>query len=99
MNAMYIRNIDKAEMPGDARLYELDEPIAWSKWEGNEEVDYRTEFVVVSGIANSFSTETYIFPANAYGKILSWLELDGSFRGSVDHERALENAGYEVIHG
>lgn len=40
--------------------------------------------------------ETYIFPANEDGKVVHWAELEGSFRGGLDHERALRNAGFEV---
>lgn len=71
---------------GEARLYRLSEPL-----EGNE-------FVAVSAVVAFYSgPETYIFPANSDGKVASWGELDGSFRGSLDHEEALRGAGYEVI--
>lgn len=68
------------------RLYRLSEPL-----EG-------FEYVVVSANTVMFSgPETYIFPADASGRIVDWGELDGSFRGDLDHEAALENAGYEVV--
>lgn len=40
--------------------------------------------------------ETYIFPADKTGEIVNWSELDGSFKGGLDHEQALVNAGFEV---
>lgn len=43
--------------------------------------------------------ETFLFPADGKGNITSWGELDGSFRGAIDHEQALRNAGYVVIKG
>lgn len=74
----------------DAWLYELSEPI----------VDYdegKHSHVIVSAVVAMYSgPETYIFPATADGEIVSWGELDGSFRGALDHNQALENAGYSV---
>lgn len=57
------------------------------------------EHVVSSGVASAFDTglpETYLFGAEADGKVISYSELDGSFRGSVDHDEAIRSAGYEV---
>ena len=41
--------------------------------------------------------ETYIFPADEDGNVLDWGELEGSYRGGMDHEEALHNAGYEIV--
>lgn len=80
---------------GDARAYRLS-PAA----------DF-TEVVVVSaatlpvweGIGGG--EETFIFPAveNPDGAITvtSWLEMDGSYRGGLDHAKALIGLGYEVV--
>ena len=54
------------------------------------------EYVVVSATITLYGKETYIFAANSLGTITDWRELDGSFRGALDHEHALLNAGYEV---
>ena len=43
--------------------------------------------------------ETYIFPANASGKVTDWGELDDSFKGACDIARALEAMGYEDTAG
>lgn len=40
--------------------------------------------------------ETYVFAADEKGQIADWLDLPGSFIGSLDHERAMRGAGYEV---
>lgn len=70
---------------GDARLYKLSEPLDGF------------DFVVVSGV-NALRTgpETFLFGAREDGEVGSWLELDGSFRGRIDHEAALRGAGYEI---
>jgi hypothetical protein len=74
---------------GDARLFRLQPPITTE--------DGESEFVVVSAsIAPYSGSETYIFAANDKGEVLNWGELDGSFRGGLDHERALESAGYAI---
>lgn len=74
---------------GDARLYELDEPIEYR--------DGTTKFVAVSQTHAMFSgPETYIFASDADGEVISWGELEGSGRGRISHEFALNSAGYEV---
>ena len=56
------------------------------------------EFVVVSACNVMFSgPETYIFKSTETGEILDWTEMNGSFKGGLDHDRALRNAGYEVV--
>ncbi len=73
-----------------------------SGWSGAEEMRlYRTntgEHLIVSAVV-AFDTgpETYIFAADASGEITSWHELSGSFKGALDHERALRGAGYTVM--
>jgi hypothetical protein len=70
---------------GNQKLYKLDPPLD----------EHR--FVVVSAAVAPYSgPETYIFPADERGNITDWLELDGSFRGALDHEKALAGAGYEI---
>lgn len=83
MQAKFVKHIES--MRGAAHLYELSEPL--------EEHQY----VVVSAVNVPFGgPETYIFPADREGNIINWGELDGSFKGALDHSRALKNAGYEV---
>ena len=77
---------------GEMRLYRLDPPLSDEYSESSP-----FEYVVVSATHAMFSgPETYIFPADETGEITSWGELDGSFKGALDHEQALRNAGYEV---
>ena len=89
---------------GDARLYRLSEPVRgpgeWGKDGTGPERDYN--LVVVSAVVPYFGggPETFIFPAlNEDGEMANMLELEGSFQGGLDHERALLNAGYEVVLG
>jgi hypothetical protein len=70
---------------GDSRLYKLSEPL-----ENFEHVVVSAVYAMMSG------PETYIFGANKKGEIQNWGELEGSFRGSLNHREALEGAGYTV---
>jgi hypothetical protein len=57
--------------------------------EGNEFVIVSATYVAPTG------PETYIFASDKKGNITDWGELDGSFRGDLDHAEALRLAGYE----
>jgi hypothetical protein len=83
----FIKNLN--HFNGDARLYELSKPI---KYDDEKE----TSFIVISAVIASYSgAETYIFPSDKKGKILNWTELKGSFRGELNHEKALEHFSME----
>ena len=69
---------------GDARLYRLTPPL-----DGDE-------YVIVSAADTLDGPETYIFAADALASVIDWRELDGSYKGGLDHAQALRNAGYEV---
>lgn len=87
--ATYIRQVPEGS--GDRRLYRLSEPL-----KGYESDSY--EFVVVSAIVCAYGgPETFVFGASESGNVLNWCELDGSQRGVLDHRKALEDAGYEVV--
>lgn len=76
---------------GHAVLYRLSEPVTY-------EETLTTDHVVVSAAHGMLTgPETYIFPADADGKILNWGELDGSYRGGLDHASALESAGFQIV--
>jgi hypothetical protein len=88
--AIFVRSLD---WTGDARLYRLGDPIGCG-WDGEAGT---TDHVVVSAVVVLFSgPETYIFPATSEGKVISWGELEGSFRGGLDHAVALMGAGYSI---
>jgi len=94
MTATFIKSMG-AEFTGNARLYKLDPPMSIKDWDGEE--TGKTEFVVVSGAYAMFSgNETLIFPSDENGKVTDWGDLPGSFRGAIDHEKALTGAGYTL---
>lgn len=88
------------EANGDQKLYRLTPPMpGWEPW-SDDEKQAHWDYVVVSAVNAMFSgPETYIFGADSAGEILDWSELDGSFKGALDHEQALRNAGYEAFSG
>lgn len=81
----------------DAVLYQLSEPVEYNKNYETGEYQEKTSYVIVSSANVIFTgAETYIFPANKKGKVLDWEELSGSYRGGLNHNEALENAGYTI---
>ena len=86
--ATFLRDVNP-EASGDQRLYRMDPPL-----EGHE-------YVVASAVDQSnirplLGAEVYLFPSDENGEIQDWGELTGSLKGTMRHEDALENAGYEV---
>lgn len=55
-----------------------------------------TVFVVTSASLVFGTPETFIFPADDEGNILDWGEMDGSYRGGLNHERAILGAGWSI---
>ena len=96
MKATLIKNLTGFQ--GDARLYQVAPPIKYTDYnDAGEEEAHETSHVVVSGANVPFTgPETYIFPSNEEGEIISWMELSGSFRGPINHAKALRCAGYET---
>ena len=95
ITAAHIRDLDG--FTGNARLYRLSHSVQWG---GNFDGDTsgETEFVIVSAADVPFSgPETYIFPAEAEGNVVDWSEMDGSFRGALDHERAIAASGWKLV--
>ena len=82
---------------GDARLYRLSEPVPY----GEEGEEGKTDHVIVSAVIAPYSgAETFIFPASGSddprGFVISYGEMDGSYRGGLDHAEAIRNAGWEL---
>ncbi len=94
---------EQDDYQGDARLFKVNPPIGYERYEEGKDghhhnVKHKTGYVLVSAAIVAMSgPETYIFPSDSEGNVTSWLELRGSFRGDLDHARALEGAGYAVI--
>lgn len=82
--AMFIKDVHG--MRGEVKMFRLDPPL------------YGNQLVVVSAATVPYSgPETYIFACDGQGKVTDWMELDGSYSGGLDHERALRQAGYDTI--
>ncbi len=94
---------------GEATLYRLQNPVSFGTECLDEHGDLEnprptTEFVIVSAVSDTGKrsmfgrslVETFIFPATADGKAISWGELPGSYKGGLDHAQALRGLGYEI---
>ena len=80
-----VKNVKETQ--GKACLYELSEPLGGY------------EYVVVSAVKGRLTDidgETLIFGSDETGKIKSFLELPGSYNGGMDHQKALNDAGYDI---
>ena len=90
-SAVAIKNLKEAK--GRACLYKLSDPL----------MGY--EYVVVSAAKDARDNhdqvvgETFIFGSDESGKVKSFLELPGSYRGGLDHQKALNDAGYDINFG
>lgn len=99
MKATFIKEIPQIRGGICQKLYRVDPPMTLEQWDYDEDVETNIAFdyVVVSAAqVIMVGPETYIFGADEEGMIVNWSELEGSFKGALDHERALHNAGYEV---
>ena len=57
-----------------------------------------TQYVIVSAIKDGpEGEETFIYPCDCYGNDKSPIEMHGSQRGTLDHEKVLLAAGYLVV--
>lgn len=85
---------------GDAAVYELDPPVDYFEDWGSDKKS-STAYVVVSAVPHVLTQgpETYIFPVEKTGDVFTvvdYSELEGSFKGSMDHAKALEGLGYAI---
>jgi len=91
MNAKHAKLIhtNLPDFRGKASLYKLDPPL--KDYNGNSH-----EYVIAS-TADVFSgVETYLFPSNEAGEVVSWSELPGSKRGGYSHVEIFDDLGYTV---
>lgn len=88
ITAAWVRDIS----PGK-RLAMLSRPVMVGEWDCDaEKCVLKGVLYIVSSIATVpySGEETYLFRANSDGEILAWGELEGSFRGGHDHQKALD---------
>jgi hypothetical protein len=83
-----------AKHRGHWRHYRVSPPMKLSGW--GDDGARTSEYVIVSAATTYSGPETYIFLADEKGEITDWTECSGSFRGDLDHERALALAGYTI---
>jgi hypothetical protein len=89
--ARFIKIIEGSAPHVTQHLYRVTPPMR------NEYTERDHEFVVVSASMVPYTgPETYIFPADEEGHIIDWMEMDGSYRGGLNHAEALSRAGYVV---
>jgi hypothetical protein len=85
--ATFVRDLEG--FTGSAKLYRVSPPIRFE--------NRKASYIVSSATYAMFSgPETYLFPADKNGAVVSWSELGGSYRGGLSHEYALRNAGYKI---
>lgn len=55
------------------------------------------KWVVTSAkIIPTIGPETYMFGSDENGNIISWDELQGSYRGGLEHRICFQNIGYNI---
>ena len=89
MEVEFIKNLSGPWI-GDARLYKLSKSIKFHKFDKEK----NTNYIIISSVELLIpynTKETYIFPADSNANILSWTELPGSYRGALDHEKAIKD--------
>ena len=82
-----------------ASLYKLSEPVEYGiKWNDDDPPLQTTQYVIISSVVtlqfHGDGPETYIFPADKNGNIIDWCEMDGSLKGTMSHDDAIEAAGW-----
>lgn len=83
---------------GHAALYKLSPPISYTEYDNGEEHDRQAAYVIASSAYAMFSgPETYLFPSDEGGEVISWGELPGSSKGDISHADVLHAAGYKLV--
>ena len=75
----------------EQKLWKVTPAVKYSHYDDDSnQTLVETSYVVTSATVAIFSgPETYIFPANENSDILDWMELSGSYRGGLDHDKAI----------
>ena len=84
MKAILVKDILKG-FTRHAALYRMEPPL-----DGHG-------FVIASAASPTpAGPETYLFPADAEGDVVSWTKMDGSYRGGLSHAEAFAGVGYSI---
>ena len=89
--ATFIRKL--SGWKSDARLYKLDPAAKYELLTNGAKK--KTRYVVVSAVSVLGEPETLVFPSSEDGDVTKHHEI-GGFKGSLDHERALKEMGYDI---
>lgn len=88
---------DLSGFTGSAKLWSLSEEVPYGFQKDDSVECNKTKYVATSATDVMLSgAETFIFPTDENGSVLDWSEMEGSFRGSLNHEQAILNAGWEI---
>lgn len=91
---------DPHKWSGEAIRWRVDPPVKFTKIDDGKTSLCETPYVITSCVYALFSgIETYAFPTDEDGNVLSWSELPGSKRGTDDHEAVmmrLDHGVYDV---
>ena len=86
---------------GHTKMYRLDPPATYQTYTWFFKRGLRvkkTSYVIVSAIKDGpEGEETFIYPCDCYGNDKGPIEMRGSLRGTLDHEKVLLAAGYLVV--
>jgi len=89
-----------ADFRGNAKLYKLSSPVRYIERSAETKRKRQTKFVILSSVELALDhggSETFIFPADAKGKIQSWQELEGSARFKTSHDVVLGLVGFNLV--
>lgn len=91
----FIKNLDDPQrdiaVGFGKKLWKVTPPIGYDEDWDTGKFRKNTDYIVSSAASVMFSgPETYIFPADEEGTIIDWGELQGSYRGGLDHDEAIE---------
>ena len=103
MKAKYIKTISinsldhSSELIHDdtttQKLYKLEKPMIISSFDGQYE---SFDYIIASKVDHAFAQEVMLFPADADGNILDWLDI-GCVKGTPTIEYVMKQYGYDVV--
>jgi len=97
ITATYVKEL--SGWKGDARLYRLSRAVTYQVLptaQNSPRHKATTKHVVVSSVMAFGFPEVYIFPAHKDGTPINVLEMYGSRKGTLVHEVALSDAGWDI---
>lgn len=87
--------IKRKDGNGVGYVFRVQPPMHDQPWGDSKPQEFRHVWVSAASVPYS-GPETYIFGCQESGEVIDWGELEGSYRGGLSHEQALEAAGYTV---